>query len=137
MTTQRRLHTELTIRVWEDLAGEHDRGGFDEEQDNDNLTQVIAPYDVALPASASGTEIAFPPGAVKLRFISVMHVTNLNGVQVHFDNAANDPILIKPGIGSDQEGQFVLWTSADALYFSNPDSSSEVTFSLMLGFADI
>ncbi len=139
MATQRRLHTDFDIRVWEDLAGEHDRGGFSEEQDNDNLTQLYGPMDVALPAQPAPTEvaIAFPPGAVKLRFIAVFGVTNQNGVLVTLGGTGTDPILIKPGIGIGMQGQFILWTSADDLFILNPDTASEVTFSILLGFADI
>lgn len=132
----RRLHTEFLVQVSSDLAGEHVLGKFDEEQDSDNLLQTVGPFDINLAAAASGQQVNFPGGATTLRFLSIMKVDNENGVQVHFDGAANDPVLIKPPTGTGLEGQFFVTTSATSLYISNPDSTADVNLSLMMGLAN-
>jgi len=131
----RRLHTEFLIRASSDLAGENILGRFDEEQDSDNLLWTTGPEDMTVPAAAAATQIQFPIGATKLRFIAIMKVSALAGVNVIFNNPANDPILVSPPTGTGMEGQFFMTTNATALYVSNPSTTAEVSFSIMTGYA--
>lgn len=132
----RRLHTELLLQVSEDLAGERLLGQFDEEQNQDNLLKTVGPFDIQVGAGVTGQQVVFPGGVTTLRFLAIMKVDNENGVQVIFDNPANDPVLVKPPTGTSMEGQLVVTTSATALYLDNPDSAAAVNLSVMMGFAN-
>jgi hypothetical protein len=122
--------------VAEDLALENILGQLDEEQDQDNLLQIVGPSDYQVAASATDQQVTFPSGVTKLRFIAVMKVDSAAGVQLTFDNSANDPILVSPPTGTGLEGQMVLTTNATALYLDNPSSTAAVNLTLLMGFAN-
>jgi len=130
----RRLHTELIARISEDLAGERVMGLFSEEQDQDNLSHTVGPTDMTVAAGAAAQQIDFPPGTTVLRFIAVMHVDSVEGVNLHFGAIGADPVLVAPPLGGSLEGQMVLTTNADSLFISNPSVASQVRLSMMLGF---
>jgi len=130
----RRLHTDLRILAAKDLALQIEIGKFDETQNSDDLTQIVPPVDVVLAADAAVAQYAFPTGAVTLRFIAIMDVDSTDGIEVVFDNIANDPVIVKPNPGSGMTGMFIATVGATALYFGNPNSSAAVNFRLMMGF---
>jgi len=132
----RRVHTDILIQVAEDLALENVLGQFSEEQDQDNLLLVSGPFDYELAAAATDVQIAFPGGVTNLRFLAVMKVTVATGLQITFDNSANDPFLISAPSGTGLEGQLVITTNASSLYIDNPSATTAVGFTMLMGFAN-
>ena len=132
----RRLHSEIKLELWKDLAGESKVGVINQEFDLDNMLYFLSPTDKLLPAGALAANYPITMLATYLRFIAVVEVSVATGINIHLNASGNDAILVKPSTGTNMEGFFVLTTSATSIFLSNPSSTADVQAQLMLGFSE-
>lgn len=132
-----RFYHSILLRVTTDLARENVIAEVDLEDDQDQLLHHMGPMGFTVNADTSDSQITFPPGATKLRYIAIYGVDNPNGLRAHEVSgfASGEQSLIIPPAETDGEGFLIQTVNWDALYLSNPDTTAAVNGKMLLGFA--
>lgn len=133
MTDINRLYANLVVKLVTDYARENIFGELEIEQDSDMMDYLDAPRKMKLAAGAVATAVSLPIGATTVRFLAVYDVSVATGVRVMLGGAATDPILVVPQDDNNSTGFLLLCTSATSIHVSNPSTTDDVTFKMMIG----
>ena len=136
MADFRRLHLEILAQVTADRAREQIKGQMDFEQDDDLLTLFKGPVDMTLAADAAPAEFTLPTGAALVKFIAMYNVSTVGGVEVIFDNPANDAVIVSKPVGSGQYGYFLSSVTHSNVYLGNPTVGASVDCTVILGCSE-